>query len=46
VSEHPGTKLIISTASILIIADDMVGGLESKYKTKRSNCVAVSIKKI
>jgi hypothetical protein len=34
VSEHASTRLNVSTASLLMIADDLVGGVESRYKLK------------
>jgi hypothetical protein len=34
VSEHAGTRLNVSTASLLMIADDLVGGVQSRYKLK------------
>jgi hypothetical protein len=32
VCEHAGTRLNVSTASLLMIAADLVGGVESRYK--------------
>jgi hypothetical protein len=34
VSEHAGTRLNVSRASLLMIADDLVGGEQSKYQLK------------
>jgi hypothetical protein len=34
VSEYAGTRLNMSTVSLLMIADDLVGGVYSRYKPK------------
>jgi hypothetical protein len=35
ISEHAGTRLNDATASLLIMVDDLVGVVQSRYETKR-----------
>jgi hypothetical protein len=42
VSEHAATRVDISTATLLMITDDLVRGVQSQYKTKRDNSFDVS----